>query len=285
MIFMFKRFIFMLALLIAFPAVKVYASPDEPVALPILMYHQLLDGAGKRSKYVVSPKKFENDLKLLREYGYTTITVKDLTDYVYGRKRLPEKPVMITFDDGYESDYIYAFPLLKEYDMKAVFFVIGKYADLYSGDMVKHINYSHLSWEQIKEMHLSGHAEFHNHTYDMHNIEKRNGALRRKGESDAAYEKAIANDFRLLNEKYFIHIGTVPAGFACPFGAYNDDLVQAVKRLGYSAVLNSHERVNVLYGEPDELYRLGRYVRTPDMNLEKQLKIWESAYQPVSVQE
>ena len=69
---------------------------------------------------MLSPAQFESDLKYLKENGYHTVVVQDLIDYVEKGVPLPEKPVMLTFDDGYYNNYYYAFPLLEEYDAKIV---------------------------------------------------------------------------------------------------------------------------------------------------------------------
>jgi peptidoglycan/xylan/chitin deacetylase (PgdA/CDA1 family) len=237
------------------------------------MYHQMLPGNPKDSRYIISPEQFEDDLQTLEANGYTAITAWDLINYTHKKKPLPDKPVMLTFDDGYESDYIYAWPLLRKYGAKGVFFIIGKYADLYSGDVLKDISYSHLNWAQIKEMHDSGLAEFHSHTYDKHQGRE----VLRGGQPVDAYESAIASDFRILNEKYFNHIGSVPAALACPFGFYDEDLKQAVRHFGYNAIFHSYERLNILTGNPGELYSLGRFCRSADFDLKRSIKEWEDA--------
>ena len=82
-------------------ATKETTADTDSVKLPVIMYHSLLKDEKLQNDYTVSPTLFENDLKYLAENGYTTVVVKDLTDYVYGKKSLPEKCIMLTFDDGY----------------------------------------------------------------------------------------------------------------------------------------------------------------------------------------
>ena len=250
---------------------------QEIVYLPILMYHQISTSKSRLSEYVISPEEFENDLKLLQQHGYTTITVADLVKYVNNKGRLPQKPVMITFDDGFESDYAYAFPLLKQYKMKAVFSILGKYTDMFSEkDVHKNLRYSHISWDQIKEMHESGLAEFNNHTYNMHDNRVRRGALKRSNESEAEYRKVMVKDLGTLNAEFEKYINYNPPAFACPFGHYNDTLCQILKDFGFSAVLTSYQKLNKLTGNPEELYHLNRYVRPHNMDLEKLIKSWEA---------
>ena len=90
-------------------AVKETTADTDSVKLPVIMYHSLLKDEKLQNDYTVSPTLFENDLKYLTENGYTTVVVNDLTDYVYGKKSLPEKCIMLTFDDGYYNNYYYDF--------------------------------------------------------------------------------------------------------------------------------------------------------------------------------
>ena len=93
---------------------------EDSVRVPILMYHSILKDSARQGKYVISPAVLAADLDALQAKGYTAITVSDLLAYVQDGADLPEKPVMITFDDGYYNNYIYAYPLLKQRGMKAV---------------------------------------------------------------------------------------------------------------------------------------------------------------------
>ena len=77
------------------------AADADGVALPIVMYHGLSEDPAAWGDYVISPAQFEADLRYLREQGYTTVTVADLLAYVDEGTALPERPVMLTFDDGY----------------------------------------------------------------------------------------------------------------------------------------------------------------------------------------
>ena len=109
-------------------AIQVDASVEqaEAVQVPIIMYHGLLKEEKKQGRYVISPDLFEQDLKYLQENGYTTIVMADLLEYVYNGKDLLVNPVMITFDDGYYNNYLYAYPLLKQYNSRMVLSPIGR---------------------------------------------------------------------------------------------------------------------------------------------------------------
>jgi peptidoglycan/xylan/chitin deacetylase (PgdA/CDA1 family) len=264
-------------------AEQALVAPPEPTYLPIIMYHQLTTNPARLDTYVISQDEFESDMQLLQKNGYTTITVKELLDFCHKREPLPERAVMLTFDDGFESDYVYAFPVLKKYKMKAIFSIIGRYTDMFSEpDAIKHINYSHVSWEEIEEMHNSGLAEFHNHTYDLHNIDKRRGALPCKYESDEEYRELLKNDLGKLNEAYKQHLGYAPTAFACPFGAFNDRMKEALRYAGFAVIFTSQQKINKLTGDPEELLKLNRFLRVHGKSVDKLLHQWEQYYPVVA---
>ena len=117
-------------------------TEQDAADLPIIMYHHILKDSSRWGRYVIGPSVLEQDLAYLKEQGYETVTTEDVIAYVYQGTPLPEKPVMITFDDGYYSNYIYAYPLLKQYDMQGVLSIIGRYTDVYSETGEENANYS-----------------------------------------------------------------------------------------------------------------------------------------------
>lgn len=78
----------------------VAAQIEEKVAIPIILYHSILESNKITDRYAVTPNQLESDLKYIRDNGYTTITMNNLIEYVDENKPLPEKPIIITFDDG-----------------------------------------------------------------------------------------------------------------------------------------------------------------------------------------
>ena len=140
-------------------------TTERQVKLPILMYHNLSKNQKSLSKYTISPTEFENDMKYIQENGYTTVNLQELIAFTEGAN-LPEKPIIITFDDGYESVYEYAYPILKERNMHAVINILGKYTQIYSNSDDHNVNYAHITFAQIKEMTKSGLIEIGNHSYN-----------------------------------------------------------------------------------------------------------------------
>lgn len=238
---------------------------QEGIQLPIIMYHSMLkEGKGK---YTITPDTFEGDLRYLKENGYSTINMQDLLDYVQGGPALPEKPVMLTFDDGYYNNYLYAFPLAKQYESKIVISPIGYYTDQFSKADANHATYSHMTWDQIQEMMDSGYVEFQNHTYNLHSSDgKRLGAKKLRGESLADYTALLTEDITKMQEEMQEHTGYTPTTFVYPFGAISDAAVPIVRSLGFSATLTCESRVNTITRDPESLYGLGRYLRPPGQN-------------------
>lgn len=249
------------ALLFAFCSPCTAAAP--PVQLPILMYHHISPDPLRRGDYVVSPETFENDLKYLSSLGYTCIGLQELLDYVDGRGSLPEKSVMITFDDGQRSFAEYALPLLEKYDMCAVAAIVGKYADDYTQSGDTSVSYAYMAWSELAELAADPHVELQSHSYDMHSLGRRRGCAMMRGEGEADYRKAFSKDMTLLSERFRKHIGAEPIAFAYPFGIRNSLCRELLTEKGFRALFTCDERVNVISRDPGCLYELGRFNR-PD---------------------
>lgn len=246
------------------------ANIEEPIKLPILMYHQISEKPKKWGKYVVSPKELEHDIKLVLDRGFTPITVSELVAYVNGEGTLPKKPIMITFDDGNRSDYIYAFPLAKKYQIKMISSPVGAYSERYSNLDDHNVDYAHLTWAEMREMQDSGLFEFQNHSYNLHNFDvNRKGCLKKKNESESDYKKLILEDFKKSQQLFVDQKLTVPICFTYPFGSTNDMLLQYVKQNGFIATLGTYEHVNQLSGTTDELYDLGRFNRPHNFDIRR----------------
>lgn len=252
------------ATLITENKVATVSTSNESVRLPVIMYHHITEKIDKAGKYTVLTTEFENDLEHIKNNGYTTVTVSDLIDYVNNGTQLPEKPIMITFDDGFESFYHLAYPLLKKYNMKAVLSVIGSVTEKYSAINDHNINYSNLTWEQITELHKSKFVEIQNHSYDMHknDSDSRKGLSKRKNESEENYASALKVDLMKLQSLLYKKCGFEPTAVAYPYGSYSKTTTEIVKSCGFSCTLICEERINhIEAGNPDSLYNLGRFNR------------------------
>lgn len=242
--------------------VQALSNPQESVSLPIVMYHGLLKDPKMQGEYVISPDLFESDLKYLKENGYHTVTMADVIAFVQEGKPLPEKPVMLTFDDGYYNNYLYAYPLAQEYQSKIVISPIGYFTDQYSAADSDHATYSHITWDEIREMMDSGYVEFQNHTYNLHtNSGGRIGAQKQKGEDEAEYQAMLREDLSTLQQEMKNNTGYIPTTFVYPFGAVSDAAMPVIREMGFQATLICESRVNTITRDPECLYGLGRYRR------------------------
>ena len=236
-------------------------AAKDGVKIPIVMYHSVLKDEKYHGKYVISPAELENDILYLKKHGYTTILMEDLINYTKGGS-LPEKPILLTFDDGYYNNYLYAFPLAKQYRVKFVISPIGRYTDLYSESGEANGSYSHATWEHPREMTDSGLVEVQNHSYDMH--EQRSGALgvkQRTGETDSAYKARLTADLGRAQEVFKANLGKAPSTFVYPFGAMSKSTPDIIKEMGFSATLLCREKVSTVTRDPESLYALGRFLR------------------------
>ena len=144
-------------------AIQVLTEPY--LDLPIIMYHNVSKNPNLLGKYTISQEELEKDIIYLKEQGYTTIVVEDLIAFEFNGISLPEKPIMLTFDDGYSNISKYVLPLLEKYDCKAVVSVIGKYVEKSSES-----NYPdpYLNWTQINELIASVYFQIHTIFYSIH---------------------------------------------------------------------------------------------------------------------
>lgn len=246
------------------PTLKSFCA-EQNVSLPILMYHSILNS--KTGTYIVSKNQLEQDIIALQQNGYTTVFPSQIIDFVYNKKPLPSKPVMITFDDGYYNNLYYGLEVLKKYNAKANINIIGKISDNYSIEDDSNPNYSHLSWEQIKKISDSGHFEIGNHTFDMHKFSPRYGIGQRCCETDEEYTKNLNNDINLFENTLKKNTGLETNVFAYPFGKYNNLSKQILSSRGYKLILTCEERANkITFGDTECLLNLGRINRSGSLS-------------------
>lgn len=240
----------------------------ESREVPIIMYHSLLKNPAIPNRYVIHPTLFEQDLQYLKEQGYTAVLMKDLINYTARGIPLPEKPIVLTFDDGFYNNYTYGLPLLQKYDMKAVISVIGTSVEEFSDSQDLNPAYAYVTWTLIQEMENSGIIEIQNHSYDAHsNTQGRNGLRNLPGESEEQYTIFLEEQVLQLQEKLKKNTGILPTTVAYPFGSASEMTERILKKMGFKATLSSLEGMNLIKkGDPDSLYYLKRFLRPPDLS-------------------
>lgn len=247
------------------------ALAEETRSLPILMYHSVLKS--QEGTYTVHPQTLEKDLTALKGRGYTSVTLAEVKGYLKGEGELPEKPVLITFDDGHYNNMHYAWEILKKQGFSAVLNVIGCFTEYSSSHEKDHVEYSHLTWDEIGVIARSGVFEIGHHSYAMHAYKPRFGITKMPSESAEDYEKALREDTLRLEYALLKKSGVRPVAYAYPFGAYDEESEDILHALGYEAIFTCYERVNTLKkGDATKLSRLYRINRDGTLSTEDFLR-------------
>lgn len=248
----------------------------DRVNLPVLMYHGITENPFSVTEYFITVDMLESDLAWLNEKGYTTVSPQQLIDYVEKGSHLPEKPVLISFDDGYQNNYTLALPILEKYGAKAVFSIIGSMADQNSGNINRPEN-SNLSWGEIALLSKSPSASMGSHTYNLHSLSGTNGrkgADKLAGESFDEYRALLTEDLSHNSDLIEEATGSRPLVFAWPYGAYPADRSAdaILKELGFKISLTSYQISNTIEkGNPETLLGLRRFLRTPQFSISANL--------------
>lgn len=242
------------------PQVQKPREEDYTASVPILMYHHLAQtGEGQD---IISVRRFEEHMAALCDAGYQTVTFEDLRAYVEQGTSLPEKPVLITFDDGYESNYTLAYPVLQKYGMRATIFVIGVSLGKETYKDTGHAMTPHFSLEQAQEMMASGLISIQSHGYDMHNVSGldqaplRSGVLQMEGESEADYIHFLRQDSSQMQQL----LGYTPGILAYPYGSVSELSEMILSEMGIWATVTIVPKCNtIIRGMPQTLRQLGRF--------------------------
>jgi biofilm PGA synthesis lipoprotein PgaB len=205
--------------------------------VPILMYHDIL--AEKEVFFDVTPEEFEDHLKLIQENGLTPISMDQLFNHLRTGLPLPEKPVMLTFDDGYLGHYTYVFPLLKQYGYPGLF-------SIYTYKVGRDHGRPGVDWAQVQEMAndplmtIASHGVMH--PPDLRVLDDQE-LYREVVESKQELEERLGIPIR-----YFVY----------PEGNYDERVVDAVIDAGYLAALTMNDLENRMAGDSNDLFSIDR---------------------------
>jgi poly-beta-1,6-N-acetyl-D-glucosamine N-deacetylase len=222
-----------------------------PVKFTILSYHEISDRQDAlEPAYTVTPANFEQQMQWLKDSGWQFVSMDDVLAEEAGKRELPDKAVLITFDDGYQSVYDNAFPILKSMHIPAVIALVGRWlkSDIGVVDFDgRSISRSELlSWREIREMTDSGLVEVASHSYDLHhgveanpqhNLEPAATARRwlsdkERYEGETGYRQRVTADLRANNRLIRSHLGRSPRVIVWPYGRYNIETRTIAARLG-----------------------------------------------------
>lgn len=256
--------------------------PDPDAAeystqVPILMYHDLEGDS-------LPAAQMEEQIAALAQAGYTSVTLADLRAYVEQGAELPEKPIVITFDDGYLSNMTYGLPILEKYGMNATIFVIGCSVgkDTYKDTGVA--MRPHFSLEQAREMMDTGLITIGSHSYDFHEVEGRDPdpirqcILRREDETEEAYAAFLREDCRRQNELLRPILGGDVDILAYPYGAHETLSEILLQEAGIYATVTISPGINtIVKGIPQSLLCMNRFNIDESMTGEGLLALLENS--------
>ncbi|MGH2413921.1 MAG: polysaccharide deacetylase family protein, partial [Microcystaceae cyanobacterium] len=206
--------------------------------VPVMMYHDILPN--KQVFFDVTPQELEADFELIKSNGLTPVTLKQLVLHLQTGIPLPEKPILLTFDDGYQGHYQYVYPLLKQYGYPAVF-------SIYYNKVGRQIGRSGVTWEQLQEMAIDPLITIacHSMTHpdDLSIL------------PDDQLTQEIIDSKRLLEEK----LGITIRYFTYPSGKFDDRVREVVTTASYDAALAMNDLDEHFAGESKDLLEIGRF--------------------------
>ncbi|MCM0758014.1 polysaccharide deacetylase family protein [Sporomusa sphaeroides DSM 2875] len=190
--------------------------------IPILMYHRIATVPGERNS--LPPEKFKEQLDYLQQHGYNPITLIDLYKHYSHQVPLPPKPVILTFDDGYEDNYLTALPLLRERNMRATVFPIANWV----GKENKWENFNHqltrtMNWNQLKAWRAAG-MEIGSHTLEHPFLTQCD---------ETRLDKEFRDSKAILQE----NLGSTIEFLCYPYGFFDDKTIHAARKNGYKGAL------------------------------------------------
>ncbi len=191
--------------------------------VPILMYHYISTPPANGDRFVkdlaVTAENFSKQLKLLKDQGYTSITPDDLIGALWRGKRLPKKPIMFTFDDGYVDAYANAFPLLKQFGYTGTFFVVTDWLDQNKT--------GYLNWDMARAM-VRGGMYIQSHSRDHEDFRHR---------PHEWYVDEIYNSIKAIET----HTGVRPRFFCYPYGGYDNVAIRELQAAGIEAAFTEND--------------------------------------------
>lgn len=212
----FTRFFHLtLIILLVIPCI---ANATKLLNIPILCYHNL--NPVKPGSMNLTPKKFEEQIKWIKDNGYTIVPLKDVVAYLQGKDvTLPAKPVVVTADDGWKSVYTYMLPIVQKYNFPVTLFIYPQ--TISSGKNA-------MTWEELKSLQQTGLFDIQAHTYGHPNFKQE-----KKRRSVESYDKFVKTELessrKILDEKLGIKVTLL----AWPFGIYNDYLEKQAADAGF----------------------------------------------------
>ncbi len=215
--------------------------------MPILLYHHVTDRTGYK-RYAVTIANFKEQMQYLSDQGYQTITLSELADVIQYGGHLPDKPVVITFDDGCLDVYVNAFPILRQLNYRATMYII-------TGTLGTDKSYGYVQTDQINELIQAG-WEIGSHSISHTNLDT----------STYGMGNELEQSKQTLEDQFDITVRS----FSYPFARANNAIVQLVKDKGYTnavgvGILNLHSERLLFFLSRREIYDTYRIADFKDL--------------------
>ncbi len=252
------------ALLAACPPNAGSAESDRFIAVT---YHDITDKPVAPDDF--TPQKFIEQLGFFKASGFHPVSMSDILEAAAGKKVLPEKALLLTFDDGYESFYKIVYPALKLFNYPAVLSIVTSWTDRRDSPGAFYKDKQFMSWDQVREVAASGLVTMAAHSDGLHNLVDSNpqGNIEpaavtfvydRKSssyETEDGFRRRIRADMEKTLAVFEEKLGKKPIVYTWPYGAYNMIALDEGKKTGFAAFLTLDDG----FGDIHRLDRVNRY--------------------------
>ncbi len=231
-----------------------------------ICYHDVKD-EWDDDPMTVSTERLINQFTWLKSHGYHPVSVQDILDARAGKKNLPAKAVLLSFDDGYQNFYHKIYPVLKLFRYPAVFALVTRWMETADGEMVRYGNQlksrkAFLKWEQVREMMASGLIEIASHSHNLHRgvfgnrqgnsepaaVTRQYFPDKKRYENDREYRRRILADLKISSDILWQRTGKRPRVIVWPYGAYSREVMNIAKKTGMTVSVGLGSGLNHLSG-------------------------------------
>lgn len=207
-------------------------TPGGYQIVPVLTYHNL--GEQAKGRLVLAAASFREQMRYLKTNGYRVVSLADFVEYTRLNRQLPQRAVVLTFDDGYRAFKDHAYPVLKELGFTATLFIYTDWVGAGRGS---------LSWAELRELAAAG--------IDIQAHSKTHADLRRaQGETEAQYARRMQAELEQPQELFNRNLGRRTQVLAYPYGRWEEGLLPKVKEYGYIAAFSVRRQGNASFVRP-----------------------------------
>jgi peptidoglycan/xylan/chitin deacetylase (PgdA/CDA1 family) len=232
-------------------------TPGGYQIVPILTYHNL--GEQAKGRLVLAAASFREQMSYLRTNGYRVVSLGDFVEFTRLGRQLPQKAVVLTFDDGYRSFKDFAYPVLKELGFTATLFIYTDWVGAGRGA---------LTWSDLRELTAAG--------FDIQAHTKTHADLRRAhGETEAQYARRMHAELELPQELFNKNLGRRSQILAYPYGRWEEGLLPKVKEYGYIAAFSVRRQGNASFVRPLAAHRSQIYSEMTLDDFVKNLNVFQ----------